>query len=73
MRIGVLGGTFDPIHNGHLIVAEEIRARLNLAEVLFVPAGLPWLRENDISSAGHRVRMLCLAINDKPYFKLSTI
>lgn len=74
MKIGVLGGTFDPIHNGHIIVAEETRARLNLIEILFVPAGLPWLRENSpISSAEHRVQMVRLAIDDKPYFKPSTI
>ena len=74
MNIGVLGGTFDPIHNGHLIIAEEARARLNLTEVLFVPAGLPWLRMNSpISAAEHRVQMVRLAIGNKPYFKLSTI
>jgi nicotinate-nucleotide adenylyltransferase len=74
MKIGVLGGTFDPIHNGHLIVAEEVRARLNLAEVLFVPAGLPWLRmDSPISAAEHRIQMVRLAIGNKPYFKLSTI
>ena len=74
MNIGVLGGTFDPIHIGHLILAEEVRARLNLAEVLFVPAGQPWLKvASPISPAEHRVEMVRLAIADKPYFKLSTI
>ncbi len=74
MDIGVLGGTFDPIHNGHIIVAEEVRARLNLAEVLFVPAGQPWLKEGTpISAAEHRVQMVRLAISEQPYFKLVTI
>lgn len=74
MDIGVLGGTFDPIHNGHIVVAEEVKARLNLAEVLFVPAGQPWLKSgNNISAAEHRVQMVRLAIDDVPYFKLSTI
>ena len=73
MNIGVLGGTFDPIHMGHIVVAEEAKARLNLAEVLFVPAGLPWLRANSsLSAAEHRVHMVRLAIADKPYFKIST-
>ena len=74
MNMGVLGGAFDPIHNGHLIVAEETRTRLNLAEVLFVPTGQPWLKANvSILPAEHRVQMVRLAIADKPYFKLSTI
>ena len=74
MNIGVLGGTFDPVHIGHLILAEEVRARLNLAEILFVPAGQPWLRvDSPISPAEHRVEMVRLAIADKPYFKLSTM
>ncbi|MBA7484299.1 Nicotinate-nucleotide adenylyltransferase [subsurface metagenome] len=74
MNIGVLGGTFDPIHMGHLIIAEEIRGQLDLAEVLFVPAGEPWLKTNNsISPAEHRVQMLRLAIADEPSFKLSTI
>jgi nicotinate-nucleotide adenylyltransferase len=73
MNIGVLGGTFDPIHNGHLIVAEETKVRLNLAEVLFVPAGQPWLRmDSPILAAEHRVQMVRLAIGNTPYFKLST-
>jgi len=74
MDIGILGGTFDPIHNGHLLVAEEARARLNLDEVLFIPAGLPWLKEDKtIVAAEHRVQMVRLAITGKPYFQLSTI
>ncbi len=74
MNIGVLGGTFDPVHLGHLIVAEETRARLNLAEILFVPAGQPRLKTNNlISPAEHRVQMVRLAIAGEPYFKLSTM
>ncbi len=74
MDIGVLGGTFDPVHNGHLAIAEEVRTRLNLTEVLFVPAGQPWLKpEHPIVAAEHRAEMLRLALTDKPYFKLSTI
>jgi len=74
VNIGVLGGTFDPIHNGHLLVAEEARVQLNLAEILFVPTGRPRLKvNNSVSAAEHRVQMVRLAIVDKPYFKLSTI
>ena len=76
MNIGVLGGTFDPVHMGHLIIAEEVRARLDLSEVLFVPAGQPWLKLNDanaISPAEHRVEMVRLAITDEPAFRLSTM
>ncbi len=73
MDIGVLGGTFDPIHVGHLVVAEEVRTQLNLAEILFVPTGQPWLKADaPISAAEHRVQMVRLAITNKPYFKLST-
>jgi len=74
VNIGVLGGTFDPIHNGHIVVAEEMRARLDLAEVLFVPAGEPWLKEDaPVLAAEHRLQMVRLAIAGKSYFKLSTI
>jgi len=74
MKIGLLGGTFDPIHIGHLILAEEVRARLNLAEILFVPAGRPWLKANlSIAPATHRIQMVRLAIADKPCFKLAAM
>ena len=74
MKIGVLGGTFDPIHQGHLVIAEEVVTRLNLAEILFVPAGQPWLKmDYPISAAEHRVQMVRLAIAGKPGFKLSTM
>jgi len=74
MNIGVIGGTFDPIHIGHLAVAEEARERLHLALVLFVPAGQPWLKPNiPISAAEHRAQMVRLAITGNPYFKLSTM
>jgi nicotinate-nucleotide adenylyltransferase len=74
VNIGILGGTFDPIHIGHLVVAEEARIKLGLREVLFVPAGQPWLKQDrDITPAVHRVEMVHRAIADNPYFKLSTL
>jgi nicotinate-nucleotide adenylyltransferase len=74
VNIGVLGGTFDPIHIGHLIVAEEARMKLELEEVLFVPAGEPWLKQDrDVTPAIHRVEMVRRAIADNPDFKLSTL
>jgi len=74
MNIGVLGGTFDPVHNGHLGVAEEARTRLNLAWIFLVPAGQPQLKEDRfILPAEYRLQMLRLAIADKPYLKLSTV
>ncbi len=74
MNIGILGGTFDPIHNGHLAIAEEVKAQQNLSVTLFIPAGQPWLKiDVSISPAEHRVQMVRLAITDRPDFKLSTI
>jgi len=75
-KIGVLGGTFDPIHLGHLIVAEDIREKLGLGEVLFIPAGRPWLKlkeEKTVSAAEHRLAMVRLAVASNPYFKVSTM
>ncbi|UCB44047.1 MAG: nicotinate-nucleotide adenylyltransferase [Dehalococcoidales bacterium] len=74
MKIGILGGTFDPIHNGHLAVAEEVRSRLNLDEILFIPTGQPWRKaDSSILPAEHRVEMVRLAIADQPYYQLSLI
>jgi nicotinate-nucleotide adenylyltransferase len=74
MNIGILGGTFDPVHIGHLAVADEAASRLGLAEVLFMPAGKPWLKADArILPAEHRLKMVKLAIAGKPRFKMSTI
>ena len=74
MRIGVLGGTFDPIHLGHLAIAEEVRDRLDLEEVCFVPAGAPWMKAGQpMSSALDRLSMVRLAVEDNPFFRVSTI
>jgi len=74
MRIGVLGGTFDPIHVGHLIIAEGARIRLGLSQVIFVPAGQPWLKVNrTITPVIHRVEMTRRAIMANPHFELSSV
>ena len=73
MNIAALGGTFDPIHSGHLIVAEVVSERLAPAEVIFVPAGQPWLKsQRPISPAEDRVEMVRLAIRGKRHYRLST-
>jgi len=74
MKLGVLGGTFDPIHNGHILMAEEASCRLNLKEVIFIPAGHPYFKEDlQVTGAEHRLRMVQLAIAGKPSFRLSTM
>ncbi len=74
MTIGVIGGTFDPIHIGHLIMAEQAWTKLGLDSVLFVPAGQPWFKANNvITVATHRLEMLRLAISANPHFKLCTV
>lgn len=74
MDIGVFGGTFDPIHIGHLTVAEEVRVKLGLAQIIFIPAGQPWLKaDRSITPAEHRLKMLSLATADNPHFTISTI
>lgn len=74
VRIGILGGTFDPPHIGHLILAEEAWALLGLDCVYFVPAGdPPHKRGEPLSPAVHRRRMVELAIADNPHFLLSTV
>ena len=74
MRLGILGGTFDPIHFGHLLAAEESRVALHLDRVLFAPAGDPPHKQNNsILSVAHRLAMVRLAIADNPAFAISTV
>lgn len=69
-----MGGTFDPIHNGHLAIAGEAKAYLNLNETVFLPAGQPWMKsDRTISAAEHRTAMIRLAIQSRPDYKLSTM
>lgn len=73
-RIGILGGTFDPVHLGHLIVAEEVRLKLRLQEVMLVPAGQPSLKDAEgVTSAEHRLEMAILATASNPYLSVSTV
>jgi nicotinate-nucleotide adenylyltransferase len=72
-RIGVLGGTFDPIHIGHLLAASEVQQRLDLDDVLLVPTGRPWQKESTgVSAALHRYAMTLLAA-DRTSFSVSTV
>ena len=74
MKIGILGGTFDPVHRGHLAIAEAARKKLGLDEVYFVPAAKTPLKEGaQISAVEHRLAMVRLAIKGHRYFKLSTM
>ena len=74
MRLGVLGGTFDPVHVGHLILGEAAREELALERVLFVPAGQPWRKaERQITASEHRLAMVRLAVEDNPAFEVCTV
>lgn len=74
MNVGVLGGTFDPVHSGHLVIAKEARLKLGLNRVIFVPAGRPWLKtDREITTAVHRLEMVRLAIAGNGNFELSTL
>ncbi len=70
-KIGIMGGTFDPIHNGHLLIAENAKDQLGLDEVRFIPTGRsPHKQGKNITDAMHRLRMVELAIADNPAFLL---
>ncbi|MCX5696465.1 MAG: nicotinate-nucleotide adenylyltransferase [Candidatus Omnitrophica bacterium] len=74
MKIGILGGTFNPIHIGHLILAEEAREKLGLDKVIFVPTFVPPHKDNvDIAPAAARLKMVKLAIAGNKYFSVSDI
>ncbi len=73
-RVGILGGTFDPPHVAHLILAEVARSQLSLERVVFVPAGDPWRKaQREVTPASHRLAMLRLAVATDPYFEVSEI
>ncbi|MCR5092573.1 MAG: nicotinate-nucleotide adenylyltransferase [Lachnospiraceae bacterium] len=73
-KIGIMGGTFDPIHLGHLLLAEAAREEAGLDRILFVPTGISYLKEGrDVSDREDRYRMTALAIKDHPSFFLSRI
>lgn len=71
-RVGVMGGTFDPIHHGHLVAASEVHARFELDEVIFVPTGEPWQKaERKVAPAEHRYLMTVIATAANPHFSVS--
>lgn len=73
-KTGIMGGTFNPIHYGHLLLAEEARKYCNLDEVLFIPSGNSYMKDTtEILDGKIRAAMTAAAIEDNPYFSLSTI
>lgn len=74
-RLGVMGGTFDPIHHGHLVAASEVAAVLDLDEVVFVPTGQPWQKsgKRQVSDPEHRYLMTVIATASNPRFTVSRV
>lgn len=73
-QIGIMGGTFNPIHNGHLLIAEKAREQFSLEKVLFMPSGIPYMKDQqEVLPVSARCEMTALAIADHPYFELSTL
>src|SRR5215468_7683670 len=73
-RIGVMGGTFDPIHNGHLVAGSEVAHRFGLDEVIFVPTGEPYQKESmSVSPAEDRYLMTVIATASNPRFSVSRV
>lgn len=73
-KIGLFGGTFDPVHNGHLIIARSVCETLGLNSVIFIPSARPPHKNTDIMfSAEQRLRMLCLAVQKTPCFAVSDV
>lgn len=73
-RLGIMGGTFDPIHNGHLVAASEVAHRFNLDQVLFVPTGQPWQKEqHNVTDAEHRYLMTVIATAADARFEVSRV
>lgn len=73
-RVGIMGGTFDPIHHGHLVAASEVESLFGLDEVIFVPTGEPWQKsERQVSPAEHRYLMSVIATASNPRFWVSRV
>ena len=74
MKLGIFGGTFDPVHHGHLIVAEYVREQAGLDRVLFIPTLIsPHKTEGDATEAPHRLAMLREAVKANPFFEVSDV
>lgn len=71
-RIGVMGGTFDPIHHGHLVAASEVAQSFGLDEVIFVPTGKPW-QKDEVTESEHRYLMTVIATASNPSFTVSRV
>lgn len=71
-RVGVMGGTFDPIHHGHLVAASEVAKSFDLDEVVFVPTGTPWQKTN-VTESEHRYLMTVIATASNPQFTVSRV
>jgi nicotinate-nucleotide adenylyltransferase len=72
LRIGVMGGTFDPIHHGHLVAASEVASSFELDEVVFVPTGRPWQKQ-EVTPSEHRYLMTVIATASNPMFTVSRV
>ena len=73
-RVGIMGGTFDPIHHGHLVAASEVASLFGLDEVIFVPTGEPWQKsDRTVSPAEHRYLMAVIATASNPRFWVSRV
>ena len=73
-KLGVMGGTFDPVHHGHLVAASEVAARYELDEVVFVPTGQPWQKADEqVTAAEHRYLMTVIATAANPHFTVSRV
>ena len=74
VKLGIFGGTFNPVHNAHLVAAQEVREKMKLTRVIFVPSAHPPHKvEKNLAAAAHRLNMLKLAIEKIPYFSVSTL